>query len=220
MQPDDEHSEVIAAYAAGEDVTEIERRHGLTRQEIEWLVRNDPGHTPSAPNEPSTSHTPPASIVVAVVILAVGAAAVLAIAGIFVAALGFHIGILPVLVFCAIGVGICVSTARGLGQRRRGARITTIVIGVALIVSGGGATPASQTALPPSRGSPAWRSSCSSSYPGPPGNGSATAAAAPNPLAAGACETRLPARFPRPPLRLRRPPRTHRPAGAAEVAPP
>jgi hypothetical protein len=154
MQPDEEHREVIAAYAAGEDVAEIERRHGLTRDEIEWLVRHDAGHrpsgpnTPSMPNTPSTPDRPPAAIVVAVVIVAVGAAAVLATAGILVAALGFHIGILPVLVFGGLGVGICVSTARGLGQRRRGARVTTIVIGVALMVSGGGATSGSQTALP------------------------------------------------------------------------
>lgn len=154
MQPDQEHGEVIAAYAAGQDIAEIERRYGLTQDEIEWLVRQDAGYRPSGPDqpsardEPSTPDTPPAPTVVAVVIVAVCAAAVLATAGILVAALGFHIGVLPVLVFCGIGVGICVSTARGLWQRRRGARVTTIVIGVALMVSGGGATSGSQTALP------------------------------------------------------------------------
>jgi hypothetical protein len=52
----EDHDEIIAAYASGGDVAAIEKRYGLTRDEIEWLILHN-----SDPESPRP--TPPAPIV-------------------------------------------------------------------------------------------------------------------------------------------------------------
>jgi hypothetical protein len=44
---DEEWDQIIAEYAAGLDVAEIEQRHGVTRAEIEWLVAHSGGRPPA-----------------------------------------------------------------------------------------------------------------------------------------------------------------------------
>ncbi|WP_229401916.1 hypothetical protein [Micromonospora okii] len=65
MARDIDRDQIIAAYADGQEVEEIERRFGVTRAEIEQIVAGEPGPVESAP----APRRAPAAIVAATLIV-------------------------------------------------------------------------------------------------------------------------------------------------------
>lgn len=131
---DDEYDKILADYAAGHPVEDIEERYGVSRAEIEWLVAEDARHHPTsaaAPPRPAPPTTVPAPVLIAAALLALGALAQLAVAVIVIVAGAWLFA--PCL---ALGIAIAASAAHGLWRGWRGAQVVTIVLGVMLVLSG------------------------------------------------------------------------------------
>ncbi|MEJ3746863.1 hypothetical protein WEI85_26700 [Actinomycetes bacterium KLBMP 9797] len=129
---DAEYDNIIADYAAGHDVADIEKRYHVTRAQIEWLVAGNAPHEAhrAAPGS-APSATPPVPVLIAVVLL--GLETALPLVGI--------VAVAPAgawaLAACAMPV-IAVNAAAAYGLRRgwRGAQVVTVVFGAMLLVNG------------------------------------------------------------------------------------
>lgn len=137
MSPEDEHHRIVATYAAGHDIADIEQRYGVTQDEVEWLVAQDKRRppTPSAPTNRAAASGPPAPVATAAVSIAAAALMPLGvlIVGILAGAGGL---IIPLAMVVFVGITICAPTAYGLWQGRRGSRVVTIVVGGMVVVYG------------------------------------------------------------------------------------
>jgi uncharacterized small protein (DUF1192 family) len=126
---EDDPAKIVADYASGRDVAEIERRYGVTRAEIERLVAETTASSPPS----SPRGTAPAPVIAAAAIVGLGALPLLAVGIIMAVA---DMPLVPVFLIVAIGLAICGSTAGGLWQGRRGARVVTVVVGAMVALRG------------------------------------------------------------------------------------
>ncbi|MDG4767319.1 hypothetical protein O7632_24975 [Solwaraspora sp. WMMD406] len=130
MQWDAEYEQVVAEYAAGRDVAELERQYGLSRAEIEWLVAYQAqqrlsGQPMSDEELNARRGTPPGWVVGAALVFAFGA--VVGLAGVIVAAIQ---GLGGAAVVSGIYGALFGSVVLGLWQGRRGSLIVAIIFGI------------------------------------------------------------------------------------------